>query len=126
MTQKLEEHEKAVLLDLCRKAENDTLEAIQRTLAIAPIEARASIVIHNAFTLTLQAAMLLEVAHVQAQGGTPNKGRYSFGPPGEGEPHVEALRGLARAFANYPDMGAIDAGVRRTIEALGISTREEG
>lgn len=115
MTQKLSEEERSILLDLSRKAGGDALEAVQRVLLIAPFEARASIVVHAAFEVTLLAAVILDIIGSRGRAASPNT------PEGIAS-HAPVLRRLAEAFARYPDTDAIDAGIRATIEGLNIIT----
>lgn len=115
MTQKLSQEDLTILLDLSRKGGQDALEAVQRVLQIAPFEARAAIAVHAAFEVFLNAAVLLDVLATRGKGAAANT------PEGIAS-HAPIARRLAQAFACYPDLEAIDAGVRATLEGLNIIT----
>lgn len=119
----LKPHELAILLDLTKKAEEDILAALDRTLQIAPIEARPSIAFHVAFSLCSYSALMVERVRANAAGADM--------PPlvvkGVVDPqYLRTLRALLGAFNMVPDMKAIDRALATILESTGANTRSAG
>lgn len=121
--QKLEPHEMTILMDLCRKAEDDAVRVVAAVVAIAPLEARPAIVIHTAFALVLKSALMVEVAAERSAGRDPDLAKYAAGDALESAAHVRILRDLLAAFANYPRAREIDDGIAVAMQNAGATTR---
>lgn len=119
----LKPHELAILLDLTKKAEADVLAALDRTLNIAPVEARPSITFHVAFSLCSYSALMVERIRANAAGEDV--------PPlvvkGVVDPqYLRTLRALLGAFNMAPDMAAVDRSIATILESTGVNTRSPG
>lgn len=101
-----------ILLDLCRKAEKDTSEALDRVLAIAPLEARAGIIFHTAFSTVSIAGHALVAIRERHQGPAAD-------PAAE---HWQMIKRVLACFDLVPDMEAVDRAMGELFQELGART----